>query len=218
MFIFQPAVIPSGVELNVHRLVKVEYAGGELRVIFNSFANELSESISWQDSYPVAVPEINGNVEEWAYSWAVSDIGCFPGGELVDDPTPLEFLKIKARKRVDMILAQKFSSGFVVPSGVMEGQTLQTGTVTDRTNWITSHAMYAQAVLAGIGEEQGAVFRTKSDETFNLTYQEGLNVLNGMAEWGKSVMNRSWQVKDEINSCNTDNEILEVDVHSGWPS
>jgi len=90
--------------------------------------------------------------------------------------------------------------------------------VEDRTNWLTSQAIYTQQVVGGNGATQGAYFRTKSNETFNITYQEGLDTLNAMAAWGASLMGYSWALKDEVSEAEIEEDINNIDITTGWPT
>ncbi len=132
--------------------------------------------------------------------------------------TPEEFQKDKDgfSSKVEADLASAFSGGFTVPFGTLQGQVLQTRGLEDRTNWLTSQAAYSAAMMGGHGAVLGASFRTASNETFTVTYQEGFNVLLAMADWGKTIMSISWNLKDQIKNASTYEELLAIDLDGPW--
>ena len=125
----------------------------------------------------------------------------------------------KIAKRVDLAeqLASKFEIGFTVPAGAMQGAVLQTRSLEDRTNWLTSQASYSTMVAMGRGNEAGANFRDSSNVTHTVTFSEGLSVLLAMAKWGADVMGRSWALKDQIIAAATLAELDAIDIGAGWP-
>lgn len=110
------------------------------------------------------------------------------------------------------------SGGFTVPTGAMAGKVLQTRNLEDRTNWLISQASYSAAVACGQGAVEGAKFRTEDNETFTVTFAEGLNVLVAMAEWGASCMRPSWTLKDAIAAASDITALDAIDIDTGWPA
>ena len=143
----------------------------------------------------------------------------FQNGVLIETIDDREFEQKQAdvSKEVSRIrdgyLAGGYSHDFGEPHGVKALQTRPD----DRTNWLTSQAAYSAAIAAGAGNMSGAVFRTEDNVTIGMTYMEGLTVLLAMAAWGQSVMARSWDIKDEIESATDETELAAVDIESGWP-
>lgn len=131
---------------------------------------------------------------------------------------PLEAMKGLKRSQIDQKRDAMFTSGFSPADGPLAGQVLQTRTVEDRTNWLTSQAAYLAAVLAGHGAAEEAVFRTQSNATFTLSYEEGYAVLLTMAAWGKVVMNNSWTLKDLVAAATDQGALDAIDIEAGWPS
>lgn len=117
---------------------------------------------------------------------------------------------------VEASLANAFANGFTVPFGTLQGQVLQTRNLEDRTNWLTSQAAYSAAIMGGQGAVEGAAFRTVSNETFTVTYQEGFNILLVMADWGKTIMGISWNLKDQIKNASNYDELLAIDLEGPW--
>lgn len=149
----------------------------------------------------------------WVRTWTVTDAS---QGEINE-----RFAALKADK-LTAVNARRdacFVAGFAV-SGTdtaLDGEVLQTRGIEDRTNWLTSQAAYAAAVAGGHGAVEGATFRTDSNQTITVTYATGLNVLLAMAAWGKSVMGRSWTLKDEAAAATTKAELDAINIETGWP-
>lgn len=138
-------------------------------------------------------------------------------------PAPTWADRVEAvRAQIDAKTLEVFAGGFTVPSGTLAGKNLQVRNETDRTNWLTSLGMYQLAIANGQGAEEGAIFRTTDNQTFTLTYAEGLQVLVGMMMWGRSVYGRAWALKDQLDALQDgDGDGLAVirAVHThGWPN
>ncbi|HEX8446273.1 MAG TPA: hypothetical protein VF649_06630 [Sphingomonas sp.] len=115
------------------------------------------------------------------------------------------------RDAVDARAQRVFLGGYAPASPAFAGHRLQLRDVDDKTNWLTSQISYSAAVAAGFGDVVDASFRTASNATITVTYQEGLDVLLGMAGWGRAILAHSWDLKDRIAAGTP------VDVEDGWP-
>jgi hypothetical protein len=143
-------------------------------------------------------------------------------GEIEEVALPglaLEELKAEKASTINALRDQSFRSGFLVSDTgtALDGHVLQARDIEDRTNWLTSQASYSAAVAAGYGTAQGATFRTASNATIDLTYAQGLNVLLAMAAWGKTVMGKSWSLKDAVAAASDQEELDAIDITAGWP-
>lgn len=139
--------------------------------------------------------------------------GEFSSSESLDDLKRRKVVAVCAKW--DAVL----SGGFTVPEGLstaLGGRVLQTRE-SDRMAWLTSQAAYQAAVTAGQGSIEGARFRPLDNETTIVSYSEGLNILLAMADWGKQVYSRSWELKDEIAAATDAITLDSIDVESGWP-
>jgi hypothetical protein len=128
----------------------------------------------------------------------------------------LDDAKAMKRNEVDRYLAGQFLLGFTPAIGPVAGHTLQTRDNTDRTNWLTSQAAYLAQINAGNGAALGATFRTADNETVTCSCADGYSTLLEMAAWGKTLMGKSWTVKDQINALTNVADVLSYDVASGW--
>lgn len=133
------------------------------------------------------------------------------------EPPTLEERKLQMTAAINARRDQILTGGYTVPSGTLEGHVLQTRDLEDRTNWLISQGSYAVAVAAGQGTVAGAKFRTLSNETITLTFEEGLAVLLDMAAWGAAVMERSWDLKDAVAAAEDHEDLDAIDIESGWP-
>lgn len=134
------------------------------------------------------------------------------------EPPTLEERKLQMTAVINAKRDQILTSGYSVPSGPLEGKVLQTRDLEDRTNWLISQGSYAAAVAAGQGNVAGAKFRTQSNETITLTFEEGLAVLLEMAAWGAAVMERSWDLKDVVAAAEDHDDLDAIDIEAGWPA
>lgn len=146
--------------------------------------------------------------DEWVQTWEVTDL---PYSNLLS-------VKEEFRSNITAILNTKFNAGYTPTSGPLSGNTLQTATVEDRTNWLTSQASYAAAISLGHGSVEDASFRTVNNETITVSYNEGMNILLGMAAWGKSLMSHSWTLKDLVDGALSFEDLRDIDIESGWPT
>lgn len=132
----------------------------------------------------------------------------------------LDFAMAKDAKKaaINAKLETVLTSGFVVTSGAMAGNVLQTRNLEDRTNWLISQASYSAAVAMGRGAVEGATFRTTDNSTFTVSFSEGLSVLLAMAAWGAAAMNNSWSLKDAVATAEDLTALDAVDIEAGWPA
>lgn len=126
-------------------------------------------------------------------------------------------------KKVELRMYKEFMGGFTVPVGVggpLAGKNLQTRSVEDRTNWLTSQAAYSSQISASNGAVAGASVRTTDNKTVVCTYSEGHTALLMMADWGSKIMKRSWILKDQLIAATTPAALdtIIADLENGWPS
>ena len=133
------------------------------------------------------------------------------------EPIALADLKAQRVKEVEALLQAAFLEGYTPTEGPLAGHTLQVRDAEDRTNWLTSQASYSAAVAGGFGDVVDADFRTAANDTVTVSYASGLNVLLGMAAWGRGLMGKSWALKDWIGDpARTRAEIEAMDVAAQW--
>lgn len=135
-------------------------------------------------------------------------------------PDPADLLiNRKAARKVEVAakVVEVFNAGFTVPIGPLSGVTLQTRTIEDRTNWLTSQASYSAAVAMGMGDVVNASFRCADNTTHVISYRDGLQTLLAIAAWGSAIMARSWDLKDAITAAADLVELDAIDVEAGWP-
>lgn len=131
----------------------------------------------------------------------------------------LEERKAEMTAQINARRDQAFAAGFTVSATgtALDGYTLQTRDLEDRTNWLTSQAAYSAAVAGGQGATAGATFRTADNSTVVLTYAQGLGVLLAMAAWGADIMGNSWSLKDAVTAAVDGAELDAIDIGAGWP-
>jgi len=135
-------------------------------------------------------------------------------GELAD--VPLSSIQAGISAQVNAWRDKVLQGGFHVSGGTLDGEILQLRDNDDKINWLTSKDMYRDQIAAGNGSVAGAPLRTLGNTTFNLTFDEGFAVLSGMALWGASVWQLSWDLKDAIEGAATALDALQIDYTAGW--
>lgn len=154
---------------------------------------------------------IDARVIDTAYAgWAIA-----PSAET--EATMLEIRKAELKADVVGALAAAFAAGFSPADGPLAGHTLQVRDQDDKTNWLTSQAAYAAAIAAGAGDLKAATFRTASNETVECTFAEGHQTLLDMAAWGRTLMARSWVLKDAVAGAADMVDLDQIDTSTGWP-
>ena len=177
------------------------------------------------DGEPVLLPAGEQvRVGDYDYSYASLEIMAanddLPDGIVVIEPAPPTLADLKAAKARAVTAKREavFAAGYTPATGPLAGHTLQCRDVQDRTNWLTSAVGYSAAVQAGAGNVAGATFRTQDNETVTITYAEAATVLlQGMQIWGADIMQRSWELKDEIDAAEDQAELVAINVNTGWP-
>lgn len=158
------------------------------------------------DGHPDAVSACGWNQApaEPAYDTATERLG-WDGAAWKTVPLTADELATRRAETVATAIAavearatDAFMAGFMPSLADFAGERLQVRGSEDRTNWLTSQASYAAAVAAGFGDVVDASFRTAGNATVTVSYAEGLQVLLEMAAWGRSIMSRSWALKDAI--------------------
>lgn len=132
----------------------------------------------------------------------------------------LDERRAELRAQVEARLEAGFATGYTPATGPLAGHTLQTRNEADRINWLTSQATYTAAIAAGFGDVVDASFRTADNATVTVTYAQGLDVLLGMAAWGRALMARSWALKDALTAAQDTAALDEVaaQIEQGWPA
>lgn len=143
----------------------------------------------------------------------------YDGEEFIAPPQP-EPPSAKDTKNAAVTAKREavFAAGFSPSTGPLAGHTLQVRNEADRINWLTSATSYGAAIAAGAGAVQGATFRTADNQTVQVTYAQGYQVIvQQMAAWGQAIMARSWELKDLIDTAEDQAELDAIDIETGWP-
>lgn len=144
------------------------------------------------------------------------------GVRQVDPPDPealpLDDLRTAFHAAVTAKREAVFAAGFTPTAGPLAGHTLQVRNDQDKINWLTSATSYSAAVAGGHGAMPGATFRTMANDTVVVTFAEGAEVIvQDMAAWGQAIMQRSWDLKDEIDAASDLDALEAIDIEVGWP-
>jgi len=140
--------------------------------------------------------------------------------EALHEPGPIDLDALKAERNAAITAKREevFAAGFTPSIGQLAGHTLQVRNDQDKINWLTSAASYSAAVGTGHGAVPGATFRTMANETVVVTFAEGAKVIvQDMAAWGQAIMQRSWDLKDEIDAASDLDALEAIDIEVGWP-
>lgn len=131
-------------------------------------------------------------------------------------PIPISELKYDKLQKINAAFEQEFLAGFTPSTGPLTGYTLQVRNLEDRTNWLTSKSEYQSAVTNGDGAVSGAIFRSQSNETIVVTFEEGLAALKAMVAWEQTKYANLWVLKDAVAAATTREEVLSIDEGANW--
>lgn len=129
----------------------------------------------------------------------------------------LEFLRSSKFAAVNALYEEKKQEGYIVTSGALTGEALQTRDAEDDTNWLVAKDKCRDEIIAGNGAVVGMVFRTLSNTDIPVSYTEGLSVINDLRDFGLLLMAASWAIKNEIDDAADEAELDAIDITEGWP-
>jgi len=108
-------------------------------------------------------------------------------------------------------IATAFFRGFVPDHPAFIGERLQVRDNDDKTNWMEALRRCSKKVEAGDGEPVEAKFRTESNKTIYVSYNDAVVILEALSDWAFLITERGWALKD------AEAEGEEYDVTTGWP-
>lgn len=124
--------------------------------------------------------------------------------------------RIMKRAEIELYLSSQYLAGYIPTLAALAGYTLQLRDEKDRTNWLTSRALYEHQVNAGNGAAMGADIRTTQNVTVTVSYQDGFDTLMAMADWARAMMEKSWSLKDQVDALADADSVLAYDVAAQW--
>jgi hypothetical protein len=126
--------------------------------------------------------------------------------------------KTKMIKMVDAMRDKILTSGFPYNFGSPHGlQRLQTRDVEDSINWLVAKSSYLDAINNGMGQVEGATIRTTANINITMNFIQAYEVLVTMSQWGATVYNNSWSLKDAISRADSLDTLNSIDITQGWP-
>lgn len=209
MYIVKETYTPTGGIAMVHRVQRVEIVADTITVTINSYASETAQLIMWQDSHIMPAAELNAmTYPESVYSWLVSPIGPFPGGQLLASPTELEVQQAKMMTEITSLRDKKISSGCETPLGRVD---------TDEISIRNIMGTYQSAVLSMIAQQPFSVnWRMADNTSVAMDGNQIISVGNAVLQKIKDCYERSWVLKEEVSTA-TEETIGAIVITEGWP-
>lgn len=129
--------------------------------------------------------------------------------------------KIEKLNALALKINQITAAGYLIPSAILgvSDVRLQCRDAIDRTNWIGLNKRADSKVRASLGAQPSALpMRDMANVNRPVTYQQALDITEGLLDWASAVMARGWQLKDAITAAQTQTALNAVDLNTGWPS
>lgn len=202
--------MPNGSVAAHHRVRRIEIEPGASHVVVDSRAAGEDQPILWQQAHVLPASfSWGGDALQAAYDWLVSPAGALAGGELLDDPTPLEAARAATRARVKAKRDAFEASGALTPKGRVD---------TDNASLIRISGAVQAATLALSAGEPWAIEWTMADESVELL-DAGEMIAVGLAAMAhvNACHERSRQLRAEIMAAENEADLAAVDIDSGWP-
>jgi hypothetical protein len=209
MYIFQEAETPQGVAATCHRVHKVEITD-VVTVVLNSFANENSEMLVWQDSYDVPMVVFSsGSYPQNVYDYMTGPNGPFSGAALIAEMEELDKLKATTKVSINTLRDKTIAMGCDTPSGRVD---------TDEVSLRNIMATYQSAVLAKLTTSPFSVeWRIADNSSVVLDADQMIAVGNAVLSRTQACYENSWSLKAEVEAATTVEEVTLVLIGSGWP-
>jgi len=211
-YIYAIADAPNEARVHVHRLVGLQVDGDQVLLTINSFVNETSPKLIWQDRYEMPMVEFNNvTYPEGVLQWIVSPTGLFPQGELVNEDSPLEAAQAKARATLRSMRDKHIHGGVLVePFGIFQ-------TDPDAIRNITGKSQ--RALVAQIEEETEwmTAFRLITDTMVPLDISGMLSVGKALDKHIEDCYITSWVHKAAIDAATSVDQVASIDLSAGWP-
>ena len=166
--------------------------------------------------YPIVDDQIPSGKQTAGFSLSLDGATVRRQWTLID--IPLDSLKAQKVSRINLKRDEVLDGGFAVPSSVslaLAGKVLQTRDG-DRTNWLTSQAVYTAAIAVGHGSDEIAIFRAADNSVTTISANEGAAVLLAMAAWGAANIRHSWDLKDAVAAATSAAAVAAIDETAGW--
>jgi hypothetical protein len=210
MYIFQEAETPQGVAATCHRVHKVEITD-VVTVVLNSFANENSDMLVWQDNYDVPMVVFSaGTYPQNIYDYLTGPTGPFSGAALIAEMEELDRLKLTTKSSVTTIRDKTIAAGCLTPSGNVD---------TDEVSLRNIMATYQSAVLAKLTSSAFSTEWRMADNTSVILDADAMIAMgNAVLARTKVCYEHSWTLKASIDSSTTVEEVKAVLVTEGWPA
>lgn len=210
-YIHAIAVTPTGAQVSVHRLQKVELDTTRALITLNHYATDDQELPTWQDSYEMPIAAfVMGSYPDCIYDWLISPTGHFPSGQLMDDDNELETLRKIMLHETERLRDGHLYGGLTIPN--------VGGFDTDARAVQNIMGAVQMAVIAGMQNQPFTIdWRMIDNTTQTLDGPTMILVGATVASFVSAVYGRSWELKTLINSA-TNISDLEAVVLNGWPT
>lgn len=211
MYILQEAQTPQGATCKAHRIDKLIVDASGATATLNSYANDSSTMIVWQDVHTVPMLTLgSGNYPQNVYEYLVSASGAFPSGTLMFEVDDLTKAKQVTKQSIVTLRDQHIAQGVTTPSGRVD---------TDPVSIRNIMATYQAAVLASVTSNPFSTDWRMSDNTsVTLSAAAVIGMGNAVLAHTKACYENSWTLKASVDAATDLAGVSTIDITSGWPT
>lgn len=211
MFIIKELLLPNEVSATVHRVDRIEMRD-EIIMFLNSYANENSNMILWQQSIvaPSEALTLATDYKESLYKWLVSPNNILTGGTVSIDATPLLIAQSKLKAKVDAQRDTCIAKGCMTTWGRVD-----TDDASVRNLMVTAQS----ASFALMNKDETFVSNWRmADNTMaeNLTANDVMLLNQTIQQHIQACYERSWTLKAAIEAATDQAELDAIDITADW--
>jgi len=141
-------------------------------------------------------------------------MGWIYNGSIFAPPSQANNICADVDSLYSQIIAAGYPIGNNVANGTMTGQILQLDGQENKTDWLTAQMLCMIAIQNGQGNVVAFSVRPLSNQSFTISFNDGLTMLTDMATWGYEVMQYSWVLKNQILAAT---DPTTINIVAGWP-
>lgn len=205
MYVLKEAETFTGVSLSIHRIAKIEITN-TVSVFVNSYANETTEIIAWQEVYNMPDFLLESPILDSAYNWLVSSVGPLPDGSLIADITELDKAKQRWYNNIRTERDKHIWGNALTSFGVINSDEVSIRNVLGAT---------ASAMALPSFEVD---WRMADNSSVSLNASQMIQMGLELQAHIKACYERSWALKAEIEACEDVEALGAVGIYEGWPS
>lgn len=204
--------MPNGSITTVHRIKSITIIDSTVMIMVNSFTDETSTLISWQETHELPSGIFDGSLIS-IHDWLVDATGPFSGGTITQDETPIEIAKSKAYSTINAIRKQIVGGGCPTAFGTVDTDDISIRNV--------QGSVQAATIKNMLAEPFSIVFRMKDNTDVTLDANQTISMGMTVMAFIEQCYKRSWELKLQVDTAFNANNIEAlntINLYSNWPS